>query len=131
MAKKKQQGSTAPESVEDLEGEVDRESLEEAIAKLTPEQAEMFMNALTLTMKKRKLMLMGTLLALLVLVVGTFGAFVTFANRAPGSFMIWVFLVPFAGAGFCMWFFGRLAKRTGVQSQSTLSSPTTAQSSNP
>lgn len=123
MAKAKQsKGTTAPNDVEtDTEGE----SLEEAIAKLTPEQAEMFMKALTLTMKKRRLMLMGTLLALLVLVAGTIWAFITFANREPGSFKIWVFLVPFAGAGLSMWIFGRLAKRAGVQTQSTLSSTAT------
>ncbi len=129
MAKKKhEQGSATPQAsstaagVEDLETGIDGDSLEEAIAKLTPEQAEMFMKALTLTMKKRRLMLIGTLMALLVLVVGTVLAFIAFANREPGSFKIWVFLVPFAGAGFSMWFFGRLAKRAGVQTQSTLSS---------
>jgi len=129
MAKKKQHQGTAappalstPASVEDLETGIEGDSLEEAIAKLTPEQAEMFMNALTLTMKKRRLMLLGTLMALLVLIVGTVLAFIAFANREPGSFRIWVFLVPFAGAGCSMWFFGRLAKRAGVQTQATLSS---------
>lgn len=122
MAKKKQeQGSVAKERIEELETGIDGESLEEAIAKLTPEQTEMFMNALMLTMKKRRLMLIGTLMALLVLLLGTVLAFIAFANREPGSFKIWVFLVPFAGAGFSMWFFGRLAKRAGLQSQSTLS----------
>ena len=126
MAKAKQQeSSTAPESAEELETAIDGESLEEAIAKLTPEQADMFMKALTLTMKKRRLMLAGTLLALFVLVAGMLWAFIAFANREPGSFKLWVFLVPFAGAGFSMWLFGRLAKRAGMRTQSTLSSTAT------
>lgn len=117
MAKAKQN-----ESAEGLEPAIDGDSLEEAIAKLTPEQAEMFMKALSLTMKKRRLMLIGTLLSLFVLIAGTIWAFVAFGNREPGSFKLWVFLVPFGGAGFCMWLFGILAKRAGVQTHSTLTS---------
>jgi len=96
------------------------ETLEEAIAKLTPEQAAMFMRALNLTMKKRKLMLMGTLLSLFIMVAGTIWAFVAFTHRSPGMFMSWVFLVPFGTAGFCMWLFGRLAKRAGTATQDSL-----------
>ena len=113
---------------ESAEGHLDEvaigdESLEEAIANLSPEQAEMFMRVLSLTMKKRRLMLLGTLLALFLLVAGTLVAFVTFHNREPGQFALWVFLVPFALAGATLWGFGRMAKRAGVQSQQSLAAP--------
>lgn len=86
------------------------ESFEEALAKLTPEQTEMFMQALDMTMRKRRLMLLGNLLALLCMVGGMLLAFIAFSKREPGTFTGWVFLVPFASAGMCMWFFGRLAR---------------------
>ncbi len=116
MPKTKQDGSPGDENLEDLKGD----SLEEAIAKLTPEQADMFMRALTLTMKKRRLMLAGTLSSLFVLVAGSVFAFGIFAIREPGSFMLWVFLVPFAASGFIMWLFGHLAKRAGALTQAAL-----------
>ena len=62
------------------------ETLDEAIAKLSPEQAEMFVRALALAMRKRRLMLVGNLLALLLLVIGLLFAFVAYGNRVPGSF---------------------------------------------
>lgn len=99
---------------------IDGESLDEAIAKLTPEQTEIFMRALAHTMRKRRLMLMGNLLALLVMVFGMVFAFFSYSNREPGSFAGWVFLIPFGGAGFCMWLFGTLAKRSGIQTHKAL-----------
>ncbi len=102
---------------------IDGESLEEAIANLTPEQAEIFMRALSLTMRKRRLMLMGNLFALLIMVIGMIFAFISYGSREPGSFSGWVFLVPFGGAGFCMWLFGKLAKRAGVQTHESLVMP--------
>lgn len=115
MANKQQQssGDASPESPES-------ETLEEAIAKLSPEQADMFMRALSLTMKKRRLMLVGNLLALFLMIAGMLWAFASYANRETGSFAAWVFLVPFGSAGFCMWIFGKLAKRAGAQTHTTL-----------
>lgn len=99
---------------------INKESLEEAIAALTPEETEIFMRALAHTMRKRRMMLLGNLLALLMMVFGMVFAFFSYSSREPGSFSIWVFLVPFGGAGFFLWFFGRLAKRSGIKTHQAL-----------
>jgi hypothetical protein len=122
-----EQQQEAPDDATSIEGE----SLEEAIAKLTPEQADMFMRALALTMRKRRLMLVGNLLALLLTVIGMLFAFVAYGNREPGSFVGWVFLVPIGSAGFVLWFFGKLAKRAGSLTHQTLVEPLSTSESNP
>jgi hypothetical protein len=116
-----QHDEDAPEDTADPS--IDGDSLEEAIAKLTPEQADMFMRALSLTMRKRRLMLVGNLLALLMLIIGMLFAFVAYGNRTPGTFVGWVFLVPLASAGFCLWLFGKLAKHAGNLTHKTLVEP--------
>jgi hypothetical protein len=123
---------TDPEEVEEDaapdEAEVagiEGDSLEDAIAKLTPEQADIFIRALALTMRKRRLMLVGNLTALLIMVIGMLFAFVAYGSRAEGAFVGWVFLVPFGSAGFVLWFFGKLAKRAGKKTHQTLVEPLT------
>ena len=111
-------------SVEDVG--IEGDSLEDAIAKLTPEQADIFIRALSLTMRKRRLMLVGNLTALLIMVIGMLFAFVAYGSREPGAFVGWVFLVPFGSAGFVLWFFGKLAKRAGTKTHRTLVEPLTS-----
>lgn len=113
------------EEVEAEEPGIEGDSLEEAIAKLTPEQADMFMRALALTMRKRRLMLVGNLTALLIMLVGMLFAFVAYGSREPGAFVGWVFLVPFGSAGFVLWLFGKLAKSAGKKTHQTLVEPLT------
>lgn len=78
---------------------------------LTPEQAQMFVAALELAMKKRRLMLIGYLAAAFAVLIGGILALTLYANREPGQFVGWVFLVPFAAAGLFLYVFGRLARR--------------------
>ena len=124
MKKSKTEQEEASPVAED-EAALEGESLEEAIANLSPEQQAMFMRALSLTMRKRRLMLVGNLSALLILIIGMFFAFVAYANREPGTFAGWVFLVPFGSAGFVLWLFGKLAKRAGQETHQTLVQPIT------
>lgn len=105
-----------------LQSEKEGETLEEALGQLTPEQTEMFMRALTHTMRKRRLMLVGNLLALLIMLFGLLWAFYMFGSREPGAFTGWVFLVPFALAGASLTLFGKLAKRAGIQTQDVMAS---------
>ena len=112
-----------PDSSKEAEPSIEGDSLEEAIAKLTPEQADMFMRALSLTMRKRRLMLVGNLTALLVMIIGVAFAFVAYGNRTPGTFAAWVFLVPFGTSGFVLWLFGKLAKMAGTKTHQTLVEP--------
>jgi hypothetical protein len=110
MATKKATEKTATGKDSETDA-IDSESLEEAIAQLSPEQAEMFVTILEQTMKKRRLMLIGNLAAVVALVVGSLWAFYMFGNRDEGEFVGWVFLVPFAAAGAFLTIFGRLARR--------------------
>jgi hypothetical protein len=92
--------------------------LEEQIKNLTPEQAEMFVRALELAMKKRRLMLIGHLGAIVAMIAGGVWALYQYAAHEPGTFIGWVFLVPIAGAGAMLFGFGRLARRLGTRGQS-------------
>lgn len=87
--------------------------MEKELAQLTPEQAELFLRALELTMKKRKMMLYGYLTALVVIVGGSIGALYVWAAYRQSVFITWVFLVPFACAGGLIILFGKAARRIG------------------
>lgn len=87
------------------------QSLEEALAKLSPEEARLFAQALELSLRKRRVMLIGNLLAILFLIMGFLWALYVFGSHQRGTFIGWVFLVPFGGAGACLVLFGRLARR--------------------
>ena len=90
-------------------------ALEEKLRELSPEQIELFVEALRQAMRKRKLMLVGYLSALLCVVLGLGWALFMYVTREPGTFVGWVFLVPFTLAATCMWIFGRLARRIKVR----------------
>jgi hypothetical protein len=84
--------------------------LQQRLAELTPEQAEMFVRALELAMKKRRIMLFGYMASLLGLLAGSVWALYIYVTHEPGTFIGWAFLVPFAVAGLIMLTFGRVAK---------------------
>ena len=79
----------------------------------------MFIAILEKTMRKRRLMLIGNLLALLIMIIGTLAAFVVYANRDEGQFMAWVFLLPFGIGGAVLNIFGRMATKAGHQALSS------------
>jgi hypothetical protein len=108
--KSRRAGSEGKATGESPDGSTD-ESIEDQIAKLTPEQAEMFARALELAMKKRRIMFLGHIGALVALLASFVAALYIFANREPGTFVGWVFLVPFALVGAMLIGFGKLAKR--------------------
>lgn len=92
------------------EGKPSDRDLEEILANLTTEEAEMFLSALELTMRKRRVQLLGYLAALFCLVVGLGWAFWMYGRRDPGDFMGWAFLIPPAAAGLALYGFGKLAR---------------------
>jgi hypothetical protein len=95
-------GVGAAESGVDIKAELD---------KLAPEQVEMFVRALELAMRKRRIMLFGYLTTLLAVVAGQLGAVLIWANREPGTFIGWIFLVPIALAGLILVGTARLVRR--------------------
>lgn len=113
MSKKTKQSRAEGDSSPDLTNDAD---LEKALADLTPEQAEMFVAALELAMKKRRVMLVGNLAAALAILIGMLWALYMYGGHEPGTFIGWVFLVPFAVAGAIMVGAAKIAKRIGTRS---------------
>lgn len=90
--------------------EQEQAELEAALDKLSPQEAEMFVRALELTMKKRRIMMFGYLSAALLMVIGFLWAFYMYGTHDQHKFIGWVFLVPFTIAGISFIVFGRIAK---------------------
>ncbi len=99
---------------EALEPDADHKSIEERIAELSPEEAEMFAMILEITMKRRRFMLVGYILALAVALLGMVWALYMYGSRTPGTFIGWVFLVPPGLAAVIIILFGRWTKKIGT-----------------
>ncbi len=81
-----------------------------AVTQLTPEEAAHFANLLEKALKRRKVQLVGYLLALVVVLVGMFFAMGVWVTRDEGDFVGWVFFLPFLAVGIIFFVFGRWAK---------------------
>jgi uncharacterized BrkB/YihY/UPF0761 family membrane protein len=79
--------------------------------KLTPEQIEAFVQAVERLERRRKMLLLGYLLCLIVLVFGMIAALVIYGYAPRGSPIGWVFLVPMGLVGAILWLFGRWARK--------------------
>jgi hypothetical protein len=77
---------------------------------LSREQLERLIAAIEKVERKRKIMLAGYLVALVLLVGGQAAAFLIFAATPPDRFIGWVFFVPFVAVGTVIWLFGRWAR---------------------
>lgn len=88
----------------------DRE-LAARLGELPPEHQEMFLRALALAMRKRRVLLLGYCATVLSLVLGWVWALYIYGKtRDSGEFMAWVFLVPPAVAATVLILFGRLSR---------------------
>jgi hypothetical protein len=106
-AKKKKSAAkpAAPEVMSD-------EDFAKKLAALTPEQRAMFERAFALTVKKRRVLMLGYLATALSLVLGLAWALYIYGKTHGGEdFMGWVFLVPPLVASTVLILFGRLARR--------------------
>jgi hypothetical protein len=86
-------------------------ALAEAIENLSPDEAQFFLTKLEAALKKRRLQLIGYLVAMIVWLVGTVLALAYYGTH--DGFSGWVFLVPFAFVGLILFAFGRWAERVG------------------
>lgn len=75
--------------------------------KLTPEQIAMLSDAIARAQRRRRIMLVGYLLALLVLVFGMLTCLVIMGRAEKGTFVGWIFFIPFSLVGLIFWAFGR------------------------
>ncbi|MFN0247524.1 MAG: hypothetical protein ACKV2T_11610 [Kofleriaceae bacterium] len=85
--------------------------LAQAIENLSPDEAQFFLTKLEAALKKRRLQLIGYLVAMVVWLVGTVFALAYYGLH--DGFTGWVFLVPFAFVGIILFVFGRWAERVG------------------
>ena len=123
MSKKQPKKKKKPEAIADPEklarDAVDdpksHKTIEEQLDELTPEQAEMFVRALELAMRKRRWMMIGYLGALIAVVVGMMVSLYIWGTREPGTFVGWVFLLPPALAGAVIWGTGKYVKKLGTK----------------
>jgi hypothetical protein len=79
------------------------EELARAVEQLSPEQAEFFLKKLEAALRKRKIQLLGYLIAM----IAYFGI--------SDGFVGWVFLVPFALVGVILYVFGMWANNVGAR----------------
>ena len=88
------------------------EEFAKKLAALTPEQRAMFERAFALTVKKRRVLMVGYLATAVSLLLGLAWALYIFGKTHGGEdFMGWVFLVPPLVAAMVLMLFGRLARR--------------------
>jgi hypothetical protein len=102
----------APPDVEQAFDADKHVQLARAIEKLTPEEAVFFLWKLEISIRKRKVQLVGYLVAMLVWLAGMLFALVYY-GMANYGFVGWVFLMPFALVGGILWAFGKWADRIG------------------
>ena len=88
-----------------------QDAIAEAISHLSKEEAALFLFTLEMKLRKRKLQLVGYLVAMAVWLAGMLFALVIFGMAS--GFVGWVFLVPFALVGVTLWLFGKWAEKVG------------------
>lgn len=103
--------------------------LAQAIENLSPEEAQFFLQKLEAALKKRRLQLIGYLVAMVVWLIGTVFALVYFGTHE--GFTGWVFLLPFFLVGIILFFFGKWADRVGKITLPTATAEDPKQKSEP
>jgi len=93
------------------------DEIKAAIAALSPEEAQFFLQKLEAAFKKRKMQLTGYLVAITVWVLGMVGALAYFGTH--DGFVGWVFLMPFGLVGLVLYIFGRVANKIGAPAAKT------------
>jgi len=88
------------------------EDLARAVEKLSPEEAQFFLHKLEVALRKRKIQLLGYLVAIIAWVVLMVAALAYFG--IADGFVGWAFLVPFAVVGAILYGFGRWANKVGA-----------------
>jgi hypothetical protein len=103
-----------PDELVDQAFDADKhDQLAEAVAKLTPEEAEFFVTRLEAALRKRKIQLFGYLTAMLVWLASMLVALAYVGMSQSGRFVGWVFLIPFGLVGAVLYGFGRWATAVG------------------
>jgi len=94
-----------------LEDPAFRQQIEQAISNMPPEKAAQLVEMLEVSLRRRKIELVGYLAAAAVLLLGMIGALYYYGSSDRGDFVGWVFLLPLGLAGGIMMLVGRWADR--------------------
>jgi len=100
--------------VPDVEQALDKDKHDElakAIEKLDPKEAAFFLWKLETMLRKRKIQIVGYLVAMLAWLVGMLFALVYYGTH--DGFVGWVFLLPFVVVGVILFAFGKWSDRIG------------------
>ncbi len=89
---------------------VDNEDLAKQLASLSQDEADIFVRALELTIKRRRNMLIGYVLSLIAIIFGMVWALYMYGTREPGTFRLWVFCVPPTLSAIVLIAFGRFTR---------------------
>ncbi|HEV7559131.1 MAG TPA: hypothetical protein VGO00_26840 [Kofleriaceae bacterium] len=87
------------------------EELARAIEKLSPDEAQFFLLKLEAAIRKRKIQILGYLVAMGVWLVGMVFALAWYGTH--DGFVGWVFVAPFGLVGAVLFGFGKWAERVG------------------
>ena len=85
--------------------------LARAIEKLSPDEAQFFLQKLEAAIRKRKIQILGYLVAMGVWVIGMVFALAWYGTH--DGFVGWVFIAPFGLVGAVLFGFGKWAERVG------------------
>jgi hypothetical protein len=78
---------------------------------LSPEEMATLTRAVERIARRRRIQLVGYLLALAVMVVGMVAALYVYGVSPPGRFVGWIFFAPFLLVGIILWVFGKWSKK--------------------
>ncbi len=85
--------------------------LARAIEKLNPQEAAFFLWKLEMSIRKRKIQIMGYLTAMLVWIAGMMFALIWYGTH--DGFVGWAFLLPFLLVGVILFLFGKWSEAVG------------------
>src|SRR5262245_960107 len=103
--------ASADDMVEQIFDPKKHDALAQAVEKLSPEEAQYFLDKLERAIRKRKVQLTGYLAAMVVWLIGMVTALYVYGSSPEGTFVGWVFIIPFAAVGIILVAFGKLSER--------------------
>jgi hypothetical protein len=83
------------------------DEIAQAVAKLDPTEAAYFLNRLQGAIRKRKIQLWGYLTAIAMWAVTMGLALMYWVSTPRGTFVGWIFIIPFISVGVMLFLFGR------------------------
>ena len=75
------------------------------------EVKEAFTKVVMRVERRRKINLLGTLIALVIMLIGLPLGLAYMGSGPPGEFRGWILLVPLSAVGLVLWLFGRWARK--------------------